>query len=224
MLILPHSCVESANVLEQIRKRSRSVRRQLLEQFTRSVPDGRAALRQHEPEFGKQPSQAVDRGRALLDEPLPDTMQTEHRLLFGVYLMKRICGRLTASQIASASLPSFLLFSSIRRNEARRHQLNLVPKPLQTTRPLVRSGASLQSNHARRLRLEQLHQSSSRHRLAQHHRTHRIDPVHRLLCFAKSIPTVVNVAHDFPFSSWLLNAHFNHRTRVPRDGEVPYIR
>src|SRR5712691_12365248 len=64
---------------------------------------------QHHAELGQQRPDAVDRGRALLDPPwrtrCSDRTACCSGLLIGTNLM---LGRVTALQIASASLPSFL--------------------------------------------------------------------------------------------------------------------
>jgi hypothetical protein len=61
-------------------------------------------------EFGQQAADLVGLRRARLDETLPRAVQRQHRLLFDAFLIgtKRIVGRVTASQMASASAASFL--------------------------------------------------------------------------------------------------------------------
>jgi len=57
-------------------------------------------------------------------------------------------GRVTASQIASASLASFFLGLHVWLHELRRHQPNRVPQSAQHTCPVVSTSAGLDAHHA----------------------------------------------------------------------------
>jgi hypothetical protein len=71
---------------------------------------GAVILRRDDAELGHMRTQRVDQHRALPDQQWPSAMQHQHGLLLGVFTgTKRIDGRVTASQIASASAASFLL-------------------------------------------------------------------------------------------------------------------
>jgi len=69
------------------------------------MPD---ALRDHDPELGKMRPECVRQHRLLPDQQRPCAMQHENSLLVGAFDgTNRMFGRLTASQIASASVASF---------------------------------------------------------------------------------------------------------------------
>jgi hypothetical protein len=67
---------------------------------------------------------------------------------------KRMLGRLTASQIASASATSLLFRFHVWLHELRRHQPYRVPEALERTAPVMRTRTCLHPNHTRR----QLHE------------------------------------------------------------------
>lgn len=61
--------------------------------------------------------------RSRLNKALPCPMQRKNSLLFALLIgTKRMVGRLTASQMASASAASFLLVFTYRLDELWRHQ------------------------------------------------------------------------------------------------------
>src|SRR5690349_15597223 len=63
---------------------------------------------------------------------------------------KRMLGRATASQIASASATIVLVRLDVRLDELRGHQLYLVAQRLQLPRPMVRAAAGFHASQARR--------------------------------------------------------------------------
>jgi hypothetical protein len=66
-------------------------------------------LRSNDAEFGHVSAQRIDQHRALPDQKTTRPIQHQHRLLLGTLPgTNRIEGRVTASQIASASAASFL--------------------------------------------------------------------------------------------------------------------
>jgi hypothetical protein len=70
-------------------------------------------------------------------------------VLLGFTSTKRIVGRLTASQMASASAVSVLLTLHIRLDVARRHQPNIMTQLAQFPRPIMRSRALLYLDQTR---------------------------------------------------------------------------
>ena len=69
-----------------------------------------AAFRRDNAELCHMPADRIRQHRSLTNEKLPAAMQHQARLLlFRLVGTKRIDGRVTASQIAAASLASFLL-------------------------------------------------------------------------------------------------------------------
>ena len=98
-------------MLAQITDRAGCVRRQMLERLSGTATHLGYFLRQHEAELRQQAAQPIDGRRAFLDESLTHTVQAQDRLLLQRLIgTKRMLGPLTASQIASASLPSFFPF------------------------------------------------------------------------------------------------------------------
>jgi hypothetical protein len=90
---------------------------------------------------------------------------------------KRIVGRRTASQIASASAASFFVALDVSLHVFRRHQPNLVPKLRQLTCPIVRGGTSFHANQAGRQRREKLHHLTAAKLLPHDDPLGRIDAV-----------------------------------------------
>lgn len=86
-------------------------------------------------------------------------------------------GRVTASQIACASAASFLPFD-VGIHVARRHQLDLTAQQAELTGPIVRAGAGLDTDQARRMHGEELEHLRSPDLPAHHHLTDATDAVH----------------------------------------------
>ena len=80
--------------------------------------------------FGQQAENLVGLRRPRLDEALPRSVQRQHRLLLAVLdRTKRMFGRLTASQIASASAASFLLVFTYGFTNCGAISLTVCPRP-----------------------------------------------------------------------------------------------
>ena len=92
----------------QPRERAEFVAR-ILEHIAQDGLQLARALREHQPELGQQAADAVDAGRAVFLEPSRSRC-THSMLCCSIDLTgtKRIVGREAASQIAAASLASFL--------------------------------------------------------------------------------------------------------------------
>jgi hypothetical protein len=107
-------------------------------------------------------------------------------------------GLVTASQIASASLPSFLPAFPVGRHELGRHQLHRMPMPLKAPPPVMRSRARLHADQARRQRGHRLGQSIAPHRSPQQRLAGRIHAVQRKHVLCQVDAHSSNLFHDFP--------------------------
>src|SRR5271167_4574172 len=90
---------------------------------------------------------------------------------------KRMVGRRTASQIASASASIVLVALDVGLHIPRRHQTNLVTKLREFTRPIMGGGARLHADKARRQRLEELQHLAAPKLLPNNDLLGRVDPV-----------------------------------------------
>ena len=149
------------------------------------------ALGQYHSEFGEQPPDTVDDRRSLNDKPLATRCKANSACCSALFTgTKRMFGRPIASQIASASLPSFLpLFRRERRTSApsasprariakrRAHSW----APAQASMPMRQGGS----------RGYRLHQPLAAHRAAKHRLPAASTPCSENTRFARSIPTVV---------------------------------
>lgn len=179
-LVAVDSLIEVAQVRSQLGNGFAREQRQHFGSDHRGATHLLRPLRQHHAELGEQTADAVDRRRALLDEPPTHAMQREDRLLLHrlhrhkahVRTPHRFADRLGVVAVVLRAL-------AIRRHKARHHDPDLVTVAHELARPLVRTGARLDADPTRRQRCDQLHQLLAPHRLAQHHLPRRIHTVHR---------------------------------------------
>ena len=80
---------------------------------------GVVALRRHQPDFGQMRPQGVDDLGALAYQHIARAML--HQLTLDLIRTKRMVGRRTASQIASASAASFFVALDVGLHILRRH-------------------------------------------------------------------------------------------------------
>ena len=145
-------------------------------------------------------------------------------------------GRCTASQMTAASAASFLPHLPLMRygvTSLGAISRTVWPWALELPRPVVRAGARLDADGARRQRGHQSVELGARNLgLAQLHGTCGIDAVHSEHVLGQ-IDTNGQNGHGLPLSSELMRVRTSHRgTELPiaaipqraRDGEVPFIR
>ena len=107
---------------------------------------------------------------------------------------KRMVGRRTASQIASASAASLDVGLYVLRG----HQPYLLAKLRQFTRPIMGRGAGLHADQARRQRLEELQHLAAPQLLTNDHPFSRVDAMDLEHVLARSKPIVVTCMWTAP--------------------------
>ena len=107
-------------------------------------------------------------------------------------------GRATASQIASASLRSFLLVFTYGLTNCGAMSLHLVAQLDELARPVVRAAAGFHPDQAGRQVGKELQHLAALQLLAQHRFAALITPWTWNTLFARSIPTVVIFMADAP--------------------------
>src|SRR5689334_16255382 len=122
----------------------------MLEVRSRSAAQFAGALCEHKPELGQQATDTVDSGRALFDEDLAHTVQSQHRLLFdrldrhethagsGYRLAYRFC-------IVAVVLTAL----AIGTHKLRSHQAYIVAHSPELPSPFVSSRARFKTDYTR---------------------------------------------------------------------------
>ena len=125
----------------------------------------------------------------------------------------RLADRLGVVAVVLAAL-------AIRRDELRRHQPHRVAERRKLPRPLVRAGARLHADQARRQLRDECDAAASRRTVLRSTITPAAStPCSEKTFFAKSIPTVVTLLMDFPSRVEIEHAiHFNLGTSMPSLG------
>ena len=151
-------------------------------QVLRRLAPNRSGLQgQHDAELGEQSAQAVNGGRAFLDETLAHAVHGQHRLLLDgldrneAHLRPARCFA-NGRGIMSIVLPA-LTAHSIRRDELGGHDARPVTQRSYTPRQVMRSGARLHSHHARRHRREDVEQLLAPDHTSHLHLARLIDAV-----------------------------------------------
>ena len=115
----------------------------------------------------------------------PSRRRCTHSMLCCSMLLtgtKRMCGRHAASQIAAASLASFLplcALAAVRRDQVRGDDARVQPHGEQLARPVVGAGTGLHRDHAARRQLRAPGQELvAAQRPVRQHATARIDGMH----------------------------------------------
>jgi hypothetical protein len=192
--------------------------------------------REYDTKFAEQTADAIEGGGALFDESLANPMQTQLRLLrHGFDGHEAHLGPLhrlaDGGSIGGVVLTAFA-GQTIRSNELGCDQSHRVSVLLKQACPVVRTGAGLHTDRARREADDEFKQPGPWHdRANQHCLAVRIDPMngeHRL----GKIDTDVENSHGLPLPSELMRFatpswHFaavRRNARLARDGEVPFIR
>jgi hypothetical protein len=164
---------------------------------------GGGLLRQDNAELREQAADAVDSGRALLDQALAHAVHAQPGLLVlaldrnepHVRSLHCFADRSRVGCVVLAALAAH----AIGRHELRRHQPKDVAVRGEQPRPVVRPRARLHADGARRQRGDQLVQLGPGHaRPNEHCLAVLVDAVHRKDVLGEIDPNVEN-GHDFPF-------------------------
>jgi len=189
-----------------------------------------------DPELAQEAAQAVDRGGALLDEPLAHAVDAQPRLLVlaldrneaHVRPLHCFADRLRVGRVVLAAPAAH----PIGCDELGRHQPHSVAVLYEQPGPVVRSRAGLHANGARRQRGHQLMQPGPLHaRPYQHRLAVLVDSMDRENVLGE-IDAYEQNSHGLPLPSELMRVRTSHRgtplpvaaMRLARDGEVPSIR
>lgn len=157
------------------------------------------SIRKHLAELREKPTHPIDRRGPFLDKALPHPVKAQHRLLLDAlhrykahrWTLDRLADRLGVIAVVLAATP-------IRRYEPRRHDPDRVPKGLKLARPIVRAGARLEADHARRALRHNRQQSRSDDGPSHQHIASLVDGMDAEHVLCEIDPDGSNLARDFP--------------------------
>jgi hypothetical protein len=236
-VVLRDALVQACHLAEQVTDDCVGPARQILQLAHGLAPHGGGLQWQDDAELRQQPSDAVDGGSALLNEPLAGAVHEQLRLLLdalgrnephigppdGLADGKRI-GRVVLAALAR---------EAVGHHELGRHQAHRVTMAREQPRPVMRARARFHADQARRQGRDQLKQLGASDAGTNQHRTARIIHAMHGKNVLGEIDSQSDNSHGLPLSNELMRYRTSHRgtslpfaaiARLVRDGEVPFIR